>query len=35
VQAHLARVYDKIQLRTRSGAAVFAIEHGLVPAAER
>jgi DNA-binding CsgD family transcriptional regulator len=32
VQAHLSRVYDKIQLRTRSGAAVFAIEHGLVPA---
>lgn len=32
VQAHLARVYDKIDLRTRAGAAVFAIENGLVPA---
>jgi HD-GYP domain-containing protein (c-di-GMP phosphodiesterase class II) len=32
VQHHLASVYDKIGLRTRSGAAVFAIEHGLVPA---
>ena len=33
VQHHLASVYDKIGLRTRAGAAVFAIEHGLVPAA--
>jgi DNA-binding NarL/FixJ family response regulator len=33
VQHHLANVYDKINLRTRAGAAVFAIEHGLVPAA--
>jgi DNA-binding NarL/FixJ family response regulator len=33
VQAHLARIYDKIDLRTRAGAAVFAIENGLVPAA--
>jgi DNA-binding CsgD family transcriptional regulator len=33
VQHHLASVYDKIDLRTRAGAAVFAIEHGLVPAA--
>jgi HD-GYP domain-containing protein (c-di-GMP phosphodiesterase class II) len=32
VQHHLASVYDKIGLRTRAGAAVFAIEHGLVPA---
>jgi DNA-binding NarL/FixJ family response regulator len=32
VQHHLASVYDKINLRTRAGAAVFAIEHGLVPA---
>lgn len=31
VQHHLASVYDKINLRTRAGAAVFAIEHGLVP----
>jgi HD-GYP domain-containing protein (c-di-GMP phosphodiesterase class II) len=29
---HLARVYDKIGSRTRAGAAVFAIEHGLLPA---
>jgi DNA-binding NarL/FixJ family response regulator len=29
---HLARVYDKIGCRTRAGAAVFAIEHGLLPA---
>jgi HD-GYP domain-containing protein (c-di-GMP phosphodiesterase class II) len=29
---HLARVYDKIGNRTRAGAAVFAIEHGLLPA---
>ena len=33
VQHHLASVYDKIGLRTRAGAAVFAIENGLVPAA--
>jgi HD-GYP domain-containing protein (c-di-GMP phosphodiesterase class II) len=33
VQHHLASVYDKIELRTRAGAAVFAIENGLVPAA--
>jgi HD-GYP domain-containing protein (c-di-GMP phosphodiesterase class II) len=32
VQHHLASVYDKINLRTRAGAAVFAIENGLVPA---
>src|SRR5262249_50026693 len=30
--AHLPSVYDKIGLRTRAGAAVFAIENGLVPA---
>ncbi|MBD4982869.1 LuxR family transcriptional regulator, partial [Xanthomonas citri pv. citri] len=29
---HLAHVYDKTGRRTRAGAAVFAIEHGLVPA---
>jgi HD-GYP domain-containing protein (c-di-GMP phosphodiesterase class II)/DNA-binding CsgD family transcriptional regulator len=34
VQHHLASTYDKINLRTRAGAAVFAIEHGLVPAAD-
>jgi HD-GYP domain-containing protein (c-di-GMP phosphodiesterase class II) len=28
---HLAHVYDKIGRRTRAGAAVFAIEHGLLP----
>ena len=32
VQHHLASVYDKIDMRSRSGAAVFAIENGLVPA---
>jgi HD-GYP domain-containing protein (c-di-GMP phosphodiesterase class II) len=32
VQHHLASVYDKIGLRTRAGAAVFAIANGLVPA---
>jgi HD-GYP domain-containing protein (c-di-GMP phosphodiesterase class II) len=32
VQHHLASVYDKIDLHTRAGAAVFAIENGLVPA---
>jgi DNA-binding NarL/FixJ family response regulator len=32
VQHHLASVYAKIDLHTRAGAAVFAIEHGLVPA---
>jgi HD-GYP domain-containing protein (c-di-GMP phosphodiesterase class II) len=34
VQHHLASVYAKIGLHTRAGAAVFAIEHGLVPAPE-
>jgi len=29
---HLAHVYDKTGRRTRAGAAVFAIEHGLLPA---
>jgi HD-GYP domain-containing protein (c-di-GMP phosphodiesterase class II) len=33
VQHHLASVYTKIGRHTRAGAAVFAIEHGLVPAA--
>jgi HD-GYP domain-containing protein (c-di-GMP phosphodiesterase class II)/DNA-binding CsgD family transcriptional regulator len=32
VQHHLASVYDKTGRRTRGGAAVFAIEHDLVPA---
>lgn len=31
VQHHLEHVYDKIGRRTRAGAAVFAIEHGLLP----
>jgi DNA-binding CsgD family transcriptional regulator len=31
VQHHLAHVYEKTGRRTRAGAAVFAIEHGLVP----
>ena len=29
VQHHLAAVYDKTGRRTRAGAAVFAVEHGL------
>jgi DNA-binding NarL/FixJ family response regulator len=29
VQHHLASIYDKTERRTRAGAAVFAIEHGL------
>jgi HD-GYP domain-containing protein (c-di-GMP phosphodiesterase class II)/DNA-binding CsgD family transcriptional regulator len=32
VQHHLASVYDKLGVRSRAGAAVFAIEQGLVPA---
>jgi HD-GYP domain-containing protein (c-di-GMP phosphodiesterase class II)/DNA-binding CsgD family transcriptional regulator len=32
VQHHLASIYDKTGRRTRAGAAVFAIEHGLLPA---
>lgn len=28
---HLAHIYDKAGRRTRSGAAVFAVEHGLLP----
>jgi len=32
VQHHLASVFDKIGQRPRAGAAVFAIQHGLVPA---
>jgi HD-GYP domain-containing protein (c-di-GMP phosphodiesterase class II) len=31
---HLAHIYDKTGRRSRAGAAVFAMEHGLVPAAE-
>jgi DNA-binding NarL/FixJ family response regulator len=30
VQHHLASIYDKTNRRTRAGAAVFAVEHGLV-----
>lgn len=30
---HLAHIYDKIGRRTRAGAAVFAMEHGLLPPA--
>jgi DNA-binding NarL/FixJ family response regulator len=29
VQHHLASIYDKTDRRTRAGAAVFAVEHGL------
>jgi DNA-binding NarL/FixJ family response regulator len=32
---HLAHVYDKTGRRTRAGAAVFAAEHGLLPAPAR
>ena len=32
---HLAHVYDKTGRRTRAGAAVFAVEHGLLPAPAR
>jgi DNA-binding NarL/FixJ family response regulator len=32
VQHHLANVYDKTGRRTRAGAAVFAVEHGLLAA---
>lgn len=28
---HLAHIYDKTGRRTRAGAAVFAMEHGLIP----
>jgi DNA-binding NarL/FixJ family response regulator len=28
---HLTHVYDKTGRRTRAGAAVFAMEHGLLP----
>ena len=28
---HLAHIYDKTGRRTRAGAAVFALEHGLLP----
>lgn len=30
VQAHLARIFDKLGVSSRAGAAVFAMEHGLV-----
>jgi len=30
---HLAHIYDKTGRRTRAGAAVFAMEHDLLPAA--
>jgi DNA-binding NarL/FixJ family response regulator len=32
VQHHLAHIYDKTGRRTRAGAAIFAMEHGLVHA---
>lgn len=32
---HLAHVYDKTGRRTRAGAAVFAMEHGLLPGSVR
>ncbi len=33
VQHHVAHIYDKIDRRTRAGAAMFAMEHRLVTAA--
>ena len=30
VQHHVAHIYDKIDRRTRAGAAMFAMEHGLI-----
>jgi len=32
VQHNLASIYDKTGQRTRAGAAVFAMQHALVPA---
>lgn len=32
VKNHVARVYDKIGVRTRAAAALFATEHGLLDA---
>ena len=32
VQHHVAHIYDKIDRRTRAGAAMFAMEHRLVTA---
>ena len=32
VQHHVAHIYDKIDRRTRAGAAMFAMEHRLVGA---
>ena len=32
VQHHVAHIYDKIDRRTRAGAAMFAMEHRLVSA---
>lgn len=34
VQHHVSHVFDKVGRRTRAGAAVFAMEHGLVAGAE-
>ena len=34
VQHHVGHIFDKIDRRTRAGAAVFAMEHGLVDRAE-
>jgi DNA-binding NarL/FixJ family response regulator len=32
---HIQRVYRKIGVRTRAGAALFAVEHGILPPPER
>jgi DNA-binding NarL/FixJ family response regulator len=31
VDGHLQRIYPKIGVQTRSGAALYAVEHGLLP----
>jgi DNA-binding NarL/FixJ family response regulator len=35
VQHHVAHIYDKIDRRTRAGAAMFAMEHRLLDVAAR
>jgi DNA-binding NarL/FixJ family response regulator len=34
VDTHVQHIYDKIQVRSRAGAAVFAMEHGLTGAGQ-
>jgi len=35
VDGHLQRIYPKIGISTRAGATLYALEHGLLPAAVR